>query len=67
MEFLQELGQALGITVESVSLVSSAKEGVSSTAIRQALQKPDLALADPVSARIFCPPLSWREIKEGAS
>ena len=52
VEFLQELGQALGITVESVSLVSSAKEGViSSTAIRQALQKPDLALAESLLGR----------------
>ena len=49
---MQELGQALGITVESASLVSSAKKGViSSTAIRQALQKPDLALAESLLGR----------------
>ena len=52
MEFLQESGQALGITVESISLVASSGEDIiSSTAIRQALQKPDLALAESLLGR----------------
>ena len=52
VEFLQESGQALGIMVESVSLVASSKQSIiSSTAIRQALQKPDLALAESLLGR----------------
>ena len=52
VEFLQDSGQALGIMVESVSLVGNSNEGIiSSTAIRQALQKPDLALAETLLGR----------------